>query len=353
MLKRAHWLGAALAVSVVPFAAWPFVGGCQTTCSPSTDCGSSSYCSFSTGLCASPSAVGFCQSLPDPDSCSKNASDPVCGCDGKEYLNQYCAALAHVSVLNAGSCTPVACEVTSALPCKAAGTYCHIADGQCKNAYATGTCEPTGTGNAGTGGGGTGGGGTSNPACANPTPETVCGCNGKTYANRCAAAMEEANVLATGPCPCGGSSGPTCSTPGQFCQFAMGTCSMPNPAGTCIDPPTATQCSTSPNPVCGCDKKTYTNACMAAANKASIASMGPCPCEGPGGVPCASTEYCSYTTVGACLQPGLSGVCVPRPTTCAPIMDTVCGCDGNKYDNPCLAAKNGGTDITGLTTGCM
>jgi hypothetical protein len=170
----------------------------------------------------------------------------------------------------------------------------------------------------------------------------VCGCDGKTYASTCDAQMASTNVRGMGGCACGGIGNAKCAS-GQYCQLPTGMCTMPNPSGTCVDVPAGT-CSPFSSPVCGCDGKTYTNACEAAKAQVNVAATGLCPCGGPGGVAsCAGTEYCSYNPamVGLCLIPGQLGVCEPRPTTCPAVNAPVCGCDGTDYQNACEAAKAG------------
>ncbi len=52
---------------------------------------------------------------------------------------------------------------------------------------------------------------------------------------------------------------------------------------------------------------------------------------------CAGDHYCARPT-GACATPGH---CEPRPTSCMPVWEPVCGCDGVTYDNACSAAEAG------------
>ncbi len=56
---------------------------------------------------------------------------------------------------------------------------------------------------------------------------------------------------------------------------------------------------------------------------------------------CSSSEYC-LKQVSNC---GQIGQCVTRPASCHRNKDPVCGCDGNTYSNPCLAAADGRTNV--------
>ncbi len=323
MLKRAHWFGAAAAAfALLPLALVALVAfgaqGCQGTCATNTDCGSGSYCAEAVGTCLLAQSIGFCKSLPS--SCpSVNA--PVCGCDGKQYTNSCEAALAGTSVGNNGACTTI-CGGASKVTCPDKTTYCHFMDGICAAGNATGTCDPIPT------------------TCAGAASSPVCGCDGKTYEDRCAAQSAGTSVAAMGACTCGGSTadGGTACEPGKFCNYGVGTCSMANPSGTCTVPPTS--CDTFSNPVCGCDGKTYTNACTAALKQISVFATGTCPCGGPSGVTCASDEYCDIA-LGDCLGANPTGTCQPKPISCTSVMSYVCGCDGKNYINECVAAQSG------------
>ena len=55
---------------------------------------------------------------------------------------------------------------------------------------------------------------------------------------------------------------------------------------------------------------------------------------------CGAGSYCS-TAVDVCLTAEVVGFCQPIPTSCAEAVDPVCGCDGNQYQNACLAARAG------------
>src|SRR5207249_1585663 len=98
----------------------------------------------------------------------------------------------------------------------------------------------------------------------------------------------------------------------QFCSFAAGNCgSGVNPTGQCVAPPM--DCKGQPYlPVCGCDEKTYDNACEVAKVGVSIQSSGPCPCGGPNGLTCPMGQYCAMTPT-TCLMPNATGTCQPVP----------------------------------------
>ncbi len=78
---------------------------------------------------------------------------------------------------------------------------------------------------------------------------------------------------------CGGIAGFQCLNSADYCAFKEGECaSIADAAGTCAPKPE--MCTMDYNPVCGCDGKTYGNACAAAAAGVSVASRGECADEG-------------------------------------------------------------------------
>lgn len=66
-------------------------------------------------------------------------------------------------------------------------------------------------------------------------------------------------------------------------------------------------------------------------------------CGGIAGIECGDDEYCDYSA-DDCGGNDTTGTCQPRPEECEPDDDAVCGCNGEPYDNKCLAAQ-AGTDI--------
>lgn len=141
----------------------------------------------------------------------------------------------------------------------AAGEYCaYEPDQNCGRADATATCKER-------------------PEVCPEIYAPVCGCDGKTYSSACDAAGNGVGYEREGPCDsgriCAGIAGLQCPEE-QFCVMEVGLCLAPDASGTCREPPTA--CDTVYAPVCGCDGKTYGNACSAEAAGVNVAKEGEC-----------------------------------------------------------------------------
>lgn len=199
------------------------------------------------------------------------------------------------------------------------GEYCALADGTCLSPRALGFCK-------------------SRPEDCSAVEGPVCACDGKTYANACAAAAAGFSVASTGACTnaCGGPNHTGCPD-GQYCQLAMGACGDAAPSGTCEALPEMCP-DLRGSPVCGCDGKTYDNDCKAAQAGVSVLAQGACACSPT--KECEPDRYCAYAS-GACLGASPTGSCQPKPATCSDLGSAVCGCDGETYVNGCKAGQKG------------
>ena len=214
-----------------------------------------------------------------PSTCTKDYS-PICGCDGRTYVN-ICVAHSHgVSPRNAGQCPSAAapgvpagpvgsCGPGGAVATCQTGLFCHYTEGQyCGEVAGPGECSQQ-------------------PTVCTKEWAPVCGCDGRNYSNDCVAHSHGVSIRHRGLCQdagqaatgavgakCGVKGAADCST-GLFCEYpAAAECGATNKPGKCQPRPQA--CTADYKPVCGCDGKTYANACSAKAAGVSQKQNGAC-----------------------------------------------------------------------------
>jgi hypothetical protein len=169
----------------------------------------------------------------------------------------------------------------------------------------------------------------------------VCGCDGNTYVNACAAASAGISVAHEGRCrPAVCDRDEDCG-PGAFCEVTACGAVDVSPAGVCVKRPEL--CPKLFEPVCGCDGRTYANDCLRRRAGVSKAHDGSCRlvCGGIAGVPCSTPDQICVFLPGTCDVADNQGICFPRPETCPRVYFPVCGCDGKTYSNPCEALRAG------------
>lgn len=140
--------------------------------------------------------------------------------------------------------------------------YCAVDDvGKCEGSADVGWCR-------------------SRPSSCSDLVVPVCGCDGKTYNNRCLASQAAVNVASLGPCSgpppraCG-SRGLQLCPEGQFCYWEpTGSCQRDDRPGVCAAIPQ--KCTEQQQTVCGCDGKDHANECAAAQLGLSVQWTGPC-----------------------------------------------------------------------------
>lgn len=133
-------------------------------------------------------------------------------------------------------------------------------------------------------------------------------------------------------------------TRGEFCGFPEAQhCGEAGNAGLCQPRPGV--CTTDYAPVCGCDRRTYPNDCVAHARGISVGYQGACgdPSMSDGGGDTGAPTDADADDAGPAedAEPIEDADSGDGTVACPETRSIVCGCDGQSYHNECYALRAG------------
>jgi hypothetical protein len=212
-------------------------------------CDEGEFCDYPpSAQCGAADQTGVCRAIPE--ACT-DQYEPVCGCDDQTYGNACYAAAAGVSVVSEGECggDGPSCGGIAGIACPGAGDCVDDPSDDCDPERGGADCGGICACNAI---------GLCLPGFAWDSSPDVCDC---------------APVDGGGD-GCGGLMGAACDK-GEFCDYPPSAqCGAADQTGTCRAVPDA--CLAIYDPVCGCDDRTYGNACEAASQGVSVLHDGEC-----------------------------------------------------------------------------
>eukprot|EP01090_Pellita_catalonica_P005541 TRINITY_DN1561_c0_g1_i4.p1 TRINITY_DN1561_c0_g1~~TRINITY_DN1561_c0_g1_i4.p1 ORF type:complete len:793 (-),score=100.42 TRINITY_DN1561_c0_g1_i4:103-2481(-) len=278
-------------------------------CKQHADCGERGFCwknnCGNVGVCIE----GIPPNIQCPTDANSDSHNAVCGCNGETYDNECIAMQRGIQIRHAGECEDESRKCESNIHCDDS-EFCRLES--CKQE--AGECVQR-------------------PQVCTAVFSPVCGCDGETYGNECEADSHGVTVQYEGECKNPGCESHEQCGENRYCYFSQ--CNSDQNEGVCKTQ--RQNCAAVYDPVCGCDGKTYSNQCSAAAARVSVKHKGECEgnaCRHSGN--CGSAQFCMKDCEAE------TGHCENRPSTCTDTQEsTVCTCEGNSYRSPCDAHVHG------------
>jgi hypothetical protein len=238
-------------------------GQCEPSsppCYSSLDCEGDEFCKIDIGNCG---GKGQCV-IRGAHECTFDSNDylPVCGCDGKTYVNECVASVKGMTVKSYGECGGRStCTDNSHCP---ADEFCAK-----ENCGQTGQCVI--------------------PPTKDQCPhvyDPVCSCDNYTVRNACnAVAIDKRNIKSYGECKSNSGNpddgrgvcfGNNDCLRDEYCNFPDGDCGD-HYSGECVSISSVSHCfHFLDHKVCGCDNVQYKNSCTANQSGTSIRNSGEC-----------------------------------------------------------------------------